>query len=509
LIHGVYACEFKNVSSLMTPAHNNKQAHTQQYRSNRLESILFSTFLCYFIFKALFFAVRIREYIFPDEFSWFGLAELFSRCYLPPVDSPESIPFGLVTHVPTLYFFLMGKILGLNIFHVSDLIFLRFANVFLGAVTLAFAWKFICLISHSTAERLLFLVMLSNTLMFTFLFGAVSYDNLTNLLAVLTIYFVTKFTLNDDPRDLLLALMMMLAGVLTKITLLPFAVGIVVALFCYCGMTKGRFLRTGENSFFTSKTFGVSLVIILLLSGFAVKLYGGNWLQYGTLQPQMDRFFPLENCLQNRLFSRSYAVAEFKKGKLDLVDAQRIALRIRPESDRNETLMLLRYAAREKGVTTPPELVSRGVYTLLWGEKILQKIYGIMAHKSMEKTGRWDLAPYLGLLLLGGVGMVVRFREVIDSFSMAACLCWTVWYLLILSQLVNFNGYRYSGVMDMALQGRYIFPVLVPFYAVWAKALTALFRGRFRGVFVSLVSAFFVIAEFPWFLNHVTPDWYF
>jgi len=161
--------------------------------SPKLERRAFYLCLGYFAVKAVYFALNIHAQVFPDEASWFGIIEVFSCSYLPPADSPESYPLALITHIPNLYFFLMGKMLALNPFPGSDLVFMRLVNVLLGLASVFFAWRLVRLLLPGSGARLLFLVMLTNTLMFTFMAGAVNYDNLSTLFAVLSLYYFILF----------------------------------------------------------------------------------------------------------------------------------------------------------------------------------------------------------------------------------------------------------------------------------------------------------------------------
>jgi hypothetical protein len=98
-------------------------------KASKTEFIVVLAFLLYFAAKAFYFAFSIGENIFPDEISWLGLSEVFSRSLLLPADSNDTYQFGLASRVPVLYFYLMGKVLSLNIFPVSNLVFLRSVNV--------------------------------------------------------------------------------------------------------------------------------------------------------------------------------------------------------------------------------------------------------------------------------------------------------------------------------------------------------------------------------------------
>ena len=101
---------------------------------------------------------------------------------------------------PYLYHWLMGRLLALCPFTGADaLVFLRVVNVGLSLLTLMFAQRAVALFATSPVERLVFLLMLTNTLMFTFLSASVSYDNLANLLAALSFCSLFGYCRDRDP----------------------------------------------------------------------------------------------------------------------------------------------------------------------------------------------------------------------------------------------------------------------------------------------------------------------
>ena len=62
---------------------------------------------------------------------------------------------------------------------------------------------------------------------------------------------------------------------------------------------------------------------------------------------------------------------------------------------------------------------------------------------------------------------------------------------------------------DLALQGRYIFPVLGPIYIIVCYYLLRLFRSEYtRLVAAGAVSLLFIASDLPYFLLHATPDWF-
>ena len=76
-------------------------------------------------------------------------------------------------------------------------------------------------------------------------------------------------------------------------------------------------------------------------------------------------------------------------------------------------------------------------------------------------------------------------------------------------QFVNYSAYSKSLSISLALQGRYLFPILIPFYGIVAYFLIKPFKRLFQvGVFL-LISLFFVWGDFPYFIQNATPAWFF
>jgi len=480
----------------------------------KAEIICFSILMTYFGVKAMYFALRIRERIFPDEISWYGMVQVFSRSRFLPVDSPESYPFGLVTHIPTLYFFVMGKVLTLNVFGINDLFFLRVVNVGIGVVTILFAWRLCCLLTDQVLVRLLFLTMLTNTLMFTFLFGAVSYDNLANLFAVMAFYFFCLFSLRRQVLSLQFALISVLAGCLTKVTFLPLALLFAIALFW---RERGSIqnVRKYIGTIFSLtiiKSQLIAWLVIVVMAGAGVTLYGGNWLKYSQLSPGSEAILSLENALKYRIAARNYVLGSYKKDSISLLEAQRLALQIREEADRQDTLMLLDIAREEKNRKTSIEpVMGRLEYSLAWLGAVFSKTFGILAHKSMPKEGWKEMGPYYTFVVIALFGFFLRARDGLTGLKNCGfqLLFVTCGYLFILMQFVNYSIYQAAGVLNLALQGRYTFPVLVPFYILCAYYFVVAWPQRLRLWLTATLGVFFVSGEFPWFLQQVTPDWFF
>ena len=101
--------------------------------------------------------------------------------------------YGLVTNIPCLYYWTMGRLLAVNFFGIPDLLFLRLLNIPLAFATIYFVWRMLRLLTDDRLTQLLLIVAMTNTIMFSFLSAFVSYDNLTNLLAAMAVYYLLAF----------------------------------------------------------------------------------------------------------------------------------------------------------------------------------------------------------------------------------------------------------------------------------------------------------------------------
>ena len=181
------------------------------------------------------------------------------------------------------------------------------------------------------------------------------------------------------------------------------------------------------------------------------------------------------------------------------------AMSIKHEGDRNGAFYLLNVAAQEKSQQNPYR-IDRFSYAFPWLKLMLSKTFGIMGHKSMEKTGA-SLVPYMLIFLLAIALMIRRFRLSDMNGNAVVLLVLWVGYALVLMQYVNYSAYNKSGAIVLALQGRYLFPVIYAGYALLAYYLTSFKSTRVNMLVASGVAAIFIIGEFPWFLSHVTESW--
>ncbi|NIM00720.1 MAG: DUF2142 domain-containing protein [Acidobacteria bacterium] len=412
-----------------------------------------------------------------------------------------------MTRVPFLYHFVLGKLSVVRPPGVDGTLWLRLINVVLSMMTVFLAYRLAQRLVEDWPTRILFLVMVTNTLMFTFIGAAVSYDNLTNLLAVAGLAALFGFLRSGRPRELLALLVWLLLGSLTKVSFLPLAMFLGMILLLD---RRGRILtdirglvveiRSGKPS-----TVALAIVGLVVLAA-NLWLYGGNLVRYGKPVPACQQVLDLEACMENRIFARNWIVAQYRDGETTLDEAIRATTKIDHAGDRDHAIRLLRNEVAYK--ESNPELLPVLDYMdLIWGRGMKPAIFGIQAHVSMLKPPS-ALLPYNLILLAafllwvrgctwGGAG---RSWVYLGGLSLA--------YFVFLAGMYLYSGYLVSHAPFLGVQGRYIFPVLVPACLVTARFLLGPFREAIRVALLVVVSAVFIYGDLPYFLRHAGDAWF-
>jgi hypothetical protein len=400
----------------------------------------------------------------------------------------------------------MGKLLHLNLFGISDLVFLRLLNIPLAFGTVFFVRKTLLLQTNHLITQLLLIVVITNTAMFSLLSASVSYDNLTNLLAAMSIYYLAAFFKERSERLLVASILCQLAGCLTKVTFLPLVL-VMGALLLIHEIKNMTHLPATAKKIFRSADLRtwLSALMVLVALGLNLNLYIGNYLRYETLNPGMAEVLP-ENVMQYRVGARDTIFKLYTQNKISYMDALGLTGNIKHAGDKSDTFYLL--MNYEKLKRNPQLWMGPLQYTKVWIENIVSTIFGIKGHLPMYKDFRYLIPIYL-LMALSLVGIVVRWRPRqqgrLPSY-LAAIACFYAGYLMY---KINYNAYLYYGVPGFTLQGRYLFPVLGPIYVLSCYYLLSLFHSEKIRLALTLVTALLFIGyDFPWFLAHATPNWY-
>ena len=463
--------------------------------------------LAYFGIRLVYFALNISAFVPPDEVTHAGICTVFSKVFLLPDNAPETYEFGLVTNIPWLYYWTMGKLLHLNFVGLPDLVFLRLLNIPLAFGTVYFARRSLLLLTDDRLTQLLLVVAMTNTAMFSLMSASVSYDNLTNLFAAMAVCYLLAFFKKRSGSLLAAAFLVQLAGCLTKITFLP----LVLVLNLLLVIHEARKLYSLPSSltrwFRTSgRRAWLLMVAILFAVGLNLMLYAGNYLRYGVLIPSMPMVLSPGIAMNYRLEARGMIFDSYKSGKISYMDALILTGEIKHPGDKADTFYLLMNYENMK--RNPQLWLGPLPYVKVWFINMVSTVFGIKAHLVMVKESRY-LMPLYVVMSLALLGFIVRWRPRESGWlppCMATIAGFYAGYLMI---EINYSSYLQYGAPGITLYGRYLFVLLTPVYVLLCYYLLQLFRAEYIRIVVALATALLLIAyDFPWFLTHVTPEWY-
>jgi hypothetical protein len=478
-----------------------------KFPSSRHQKWIIITLLVYFGLRLLYFAVSISPHVPPDEVTHFGVSTIFSTAFLLPDNSPVSYQYGLVTNIPWLYYWIMGKLLHLNFFGVPDLIFLRILNIPFAFATVYFVRRLATLLTDDTLVRLLVVVAMTNTLMFSFLSASVSYDNLTNLLAAMSFYYLTAFFKNRSAGCLAMSIISVLAGCLTKITFLPLVPLFLLLLIVREAGNIGSFVPKARTLFKEQGRASVVMLVAILVGLLLnIQLYGVNYLKYKAISPSVKAVLPLEQAMQYRITARDIIVDQFILGQISLEQAHEMASKITHPGDRQDTLTLVdNYAYKQQTGFKP---IGPLPYTAIWFLQMLSTSFGIKAHIGMPNHGL-SFIPLALLLLFVIAAFVVRWRPWDMAWLPTSLLAVSVCYAAFILVKLNYPNYLDKTDLVMSVAGRYIFPVMGPLYVVSCFYMLRLFKGEKIRLGLAVIAALVLIySDFPFFLSKVTPEWF-
>lgn len=433
-------------------------------------------FLLFFLFflQTLFFALTIKEGVPPDEGYHIKLSQMYSRNFTRPVNFEGSFYLGNIEDIPFLYHWLSGRVLNLkNIIlpKVNDVTVLRMFSVIISVLNLFLAYKIVKKITKDKLIHILVITMLTNTLMFVFISASVGYDPLVFLFSFLSIFLGLELLEKSSLKTLFFLAVSILLGMLTKISFLPLA--LIAGLFVLVDVFKKRkkYLKEIKDCFNNKeglKFIVGGIVAICLLLFLVFNLYLGNVLKYGSLEPSCVQVMELENCMESGQFASYLGLYEMAP----------------PREQRIEPYWYIPH----------------------WVYLMTDRIYGILGHKSMSLS----YAQFMRYFFVGVMGLLLFIRKYNSENSKQNFLfVISLFYSLILMFYVNYQGYLSHGILHAAVQGRYLFPVIVPIYILVAYGLLS-FKNRYiRMVIFGLVLTIFLYGNVPFFIKNFTKDWFF
>lgn len=468
------------------------------------EQPVYGLLLLWFALRVSWLAFQLHPYVPPDEITHFGRVLAYAQGWGVPANGPGDYELGLLDHRPWLYYWAMARSLSLNVFGMHELVFARLVNGLLGLATVWLGILWVREWCQSPWARVLFAVLLSNTLMFTGLSAAVSYDNGANLLAAGSLLAFTRFRSRPGAAGLLTVAVLVLAGCLAKRTFLPFA--FLLAVLLLFRERRGLARLAGHPGQSWRPSGGTAswvplLALVLLLAGFVVALYGGNLVRYGALRPGFDQVVGLENAMQNRMFARGRIVDAFREGEIDLEEAKARASRIRHAGDRGDTLFLLRSVQLPRS-----SLMGPVPYVPAWAYRMLKSAVSYLGHRRAVKSED-VMIGYALAFAVSGLLVLRRWRPGDAGGVPADAAFLALGYALVLMWLVHYPNYQSYRYIELSLQGRYLFPVLLPVYGLVAWALCERTPTRLQPWICTAVAAFWLYGDLPWLWQQIDERW--
>jgi len=423
--------------------------------------IILVIMLVIFISYTGFMALNLKPNIIPDEPAHFALSKYFATTLSIPPDTSRTFPLGIyIEQNPVLYYWVNGRTInGIRLISpgATDreiLVTLRMVNVFFALGTVLFCFLLSKEVIRHAWWQLFPVFLLTNTLMFVFLAAGVNYDNLTNLLSMAGLYFFARvFTRKDFLFNSILWMIFIILATLTKYTSLPLALAMSIAWLFYIIVQRKNLKQINFKG--TKTLILISLLMILLAGNFL--FYGVNIIKYHALLPPCEAILLESQCALSPLDQRYQEIA------------------FKPKLTVRESI--------ERGYPNPIMYAAN-----TWVQNMLLRTFGMIGHKSYFPL---NLLVLYSILFYGTglIGLLLWKRTSTINYSLIGI---TFFYSLVLLY-TNYNSELEYGFIHIALQGRYIFPVVGPIFILFTLIAKNIPLRLLRIIFVVFTLGLFLI----------------
>ncbi|KKQ35714.1 MAG: hypothetical protein US52_C0017G0011 [candidate division WS6 bacterium GW2011_GWA2_37_6] len=414
--------------------------------------------LAFFFIKGMDLALNTKTDVFPDESYHIELIEIYHEDEdgLIVENSPATYHLGNITHVPYFYHMLGGKILYLNFFGVDDLVFLRTISLVFSTLTCFFIFKLAQKITDNKLVWLLTLIIAVNIPIFTFMSAAINYDALTNFFAITSVYLLIVFIEKKKLLPLILLIVSLCLGAITKISFIPLAlaIGLLLLFSLRKQILKKNFWKEKYTELRTNKAYIALLLLSIILIIGTAQFYIKNLLNYHNLLPSCDQILSQEDCMVNPVYRRD-------KGLEETAQIENPVLKSFPE------------------------------YSMRWFYLMLERSVNEIGHQSLLRP-KFVLFIYASLLLFAYTGFVRRYYS--KQHKINYLLAITISYAFVLLYFQNYSAYRQNANESIGLQGRYILPIIGPISVMLAQGFL-MFKKQWVNILVIILLSIFVITS--------------
>jgi hypothetical protein len=440
-----------------------RERFLKQIQSKLLEKghlFLFLGLLIVFAAYTIFLSLNLQTGIIPDETYRFAVSRYFINTWGIPDDVPIIKTAGESLHRGSfLGYWIYGRMLAIMDTFFPEgtewqsLVYLRLVNALFSYGTVIFTYLLAKEIIKNKWIQLLPSFMLTNTLMFVFLSGGVNYDNPTIFFCSLSLLFFVRIIKEKSFLTNSLAWLLTISiACLIKYSILPLAFIMTVVWIIFIIRNKPSIMR---DQLFEPKNIGLFIILIALLS-LNFSIYGINIIRYQSITPSCLDVYTEEICKES-----GYAIRHEEMALPEKLTVVKAFKRGNPEP--------IRYIFET------------------WIRAMFDRIYGIMGHKIYFPIS----VSYFLMLIYWTIGLGLRYIRR-PSFVIIGMISIILFYALVLIRM-NYNSQLVYGFdTSVALQGRYIFPVISLAYVIWGHILEIVPRKLIRYATIFALIALFL-----------------
>jgi len=414
---------------------------------NRIFSSKYFTYaiIIIFVLQAIYILFSVKIGVPPDELTHIRFIEFYAKQEnLSPIISSQTDSFALgdvTREVSYLYHYLMSLVLRITeLAGLSAYVFLRFAGLAMTVATLFFVIRTAKLLEVPNKVIATSLLVVTNMAQFLLMSIAINNDNAIWLLTAASIFVLVKLwqSKTGQLRYLLWLVVLLVFGVIIKKTFMPLALIFTLTATYYLWQNRNKF----KDLFASFKFIEIVMSLIIIVGiGLVGERVGINLIKYNKIDAVCDQIHSVENCKNYGVYRRNFELYE-------------------TAGTRTREINILQFK-------------------LAWAQKTVARSFGVQAWPGEIETPVVFNLSVIALLTLALVYGLKNWRSDTATLLILAVSL----YYIVFNMLVNYSLYKRWGVFDLALQGRYIFPILVPLvifstYILWrglgAQGLTRL-----------------------------------
>jgi len=440
-----------------------------------------------FSIEASWLAITSQFQMAFDEAWHFGLIQFFSHHLNPFITSQPSSSYALgpiVHNGSFLYHYLLSFPYRLIAHFTSNLkvqiISLRFINISMAIASLLIMRKIFTRLGFSRPLSNIILLIFAFTPIVTVLSAQINYDNLVILSIAATLYLLIRFIqqLNSNVFELktLLGLICLsLYASEVKYSYLPVLIGVTIvisyALISKRNQNKKQFKSLIRKSYANvSKKFLVIITAATLFgSVLFVGYYGIDMVKYHYPVPQCNQVLSVKDCEQYYSWDRNYTVF---------------------------------LAYHDSGAHTSMNIFH---YTYFWFKAESYQMFAeIIPTGGQVNIDRTFYVILVSLSVVAVFYTLANIRKIYRENKVFVSVLFIAFLYLFFLWIDNYKDYLHLG-QPLAIQGRYVVPVLIYIYALFGLSLSHGLKNikRSTGLYIKTVVAATAVFGFVYFGGYV------